>query len=486
MANHFINTPEALLGRNDSKNPATTCKGLTSSGRPCRRALALQSARGRSRDGVVAIVEDDSGVTEADFYCWQHKDQAEQRVQTEQNIPGTKSRIKHATELYPLKERSSIDTLVQKLGIEAIPESRSKKDKTRPYNAVRPPRRTSTQDFAQRPQSHAPCPEKYHNRPEAQHAARKKTPGFWSSLCCMTSQDDDYVEIVRHRRRTEQSPRPPERAKVSNSPSITSQRPSSSSLPLRPSCGRPGPTGRSSSNPQTGHLLSLIPQHLKPHTTSMLIAELVKPISPADEDGYIYIFWLTPQSRAAPAESTARSLLAAPSGCPANSRRISDVMTEFSYDGAEETDRGIPSGSKEKTIMLKIGRANNVTRRMNEWQRQCGYALNLVRWYPYIPSSGTPSPATSPRRTSISAYPDLSKPPTPRRDSGVVHKVPFVKRVERLIHLELAEQQIKKQCDTCGKEHREWFEVEATQEGVKNVDACVRRWVEWAEREAAR
>jgi hypothetical protein len=152
-------------------------------------------------------------------------------------------------------------------------------------------------------------------------------------------------------------------------------------------------------------------------------------------------------------------------------------MTEFSFTGEEEASKG------KQTIMLKIGRANNVTRRMNEWQRQCGYALNLVRWYPYIPSPGTPSPNPSPARDhGSSLYPDLSRPPASQRQSDVVRKVPYVKRVERLIHLELQEQRVKRECEACGKEHREWFEVEASQAGVKAVDDCVKRWVGWAER----
>lgn len=64
-------------------------------------------------------------------------------------------------------------------------------------------------------------------------------------------------------------------------------------------------------------------------------------------------------------------------------------------------------------------------------------------------------------------------------------KVPYVKRVERLIHLELAEQRVLKECEACGKEHREWFEVEASERGVRGVDECVRRWVGWAEKKAA-
>ncbi|EME82212.1 uncharacterized protein MYCFIDRAFT_83539 [Pseudocercospora fijiensis CIRAD86] len=441
MANHFTSTPEALLGRNDSKNPSTTCKGLTSNGRPCRRALAApRAASGRRRssvsalNGVVALVEEDGEVAEADFYCWQHKDQAERLVAQEQNGAGKRASKKKSTELFPLQERSSIDTLVQKLGIEAVSEKGRKNRKTRPNGGMRPPKRTDTADFA-------------HARPGDDRPASSQ--GFWASLCCAAADDEDYVEIVRHRKRMQENSRPQAVTTIPQTTASPQGRLSGAPMPTRkPVTSAPvrPKEQRVSSNPQTGHLLSLIPQHLSPQTTSILLSELIKPISPADEEGYIYIFWLTPESKAAPAESTARSLLIPPSDRPSNARRISDVMTEFSYDGSGARARSIDSG--KNTIMLKIGRANNVTRRMNEWQRQCGYTLNL------------------------------------RRESGIVRKVPFVKRVERLIHLELANQQVKKQCLTCGKEHREWFEVEASQEGVKAVDQCVRRWVDWAEKEA--
>lgn len=160
-------------------------------------------------------------------------------------------------------------------------------------------------------------------------------------------------------------------------------------------------------------------------------------------------------------------------------------MTEYSF--SEETTRGgSNAGSGKKTILLKIGRANNVHRRMTEWQRQCGYSLTLVRWYPYVSSVAAPSPAASPspRRPSQGLYPDLSqRPPTSRRESGVVRKVPCVKRVERLIHLELAEKQAKHVCEACGKEHREWFAVDASEKGVRAVDEVVRRWVGWGEKQ---
>ena len=62
-----------------------------------------------------------------------------------------------------------------------------------------------------------------------------------------------------------------------------------------------------------------------------------------------------------------------------------------------------------------------------------------------------------------------------------MRKVPCVKRVERLIHLELAERRATKDCGGCGREHREWFEVDGTEKGGRGVDETVRRWVAWGE-----
>lgn len=59
-------------------------------------------------------------------------------------------------------------------------------------------------------------------------------------------------------------------------------------------------------------------------------------------------------------------------------------------------------------------------------------------------------------------------------------------KVERLIHIELNGQRSvgSGKCGACGREHREWFEVEANRNGVKAVDEVVRRWVGWGERYA--
>lgn len=489
---HFTHAPEILLGRNDSKNPETTCKGITSSGRPCRRALAAikTSLTGRrtSNDsaigGVVALVHEDGELQEVDFYCWQHKYQAEQMTADEAvNDDRRKNRIpnRRSTELFPLKEKSSIDTMVQKLGIDTVDSKERRKRTKNP----KPPRRTETLDFAavEGRQSGAPHAEKYNLGGSSQRPQGKaKKKSFWSSLCCMGGDDDDYVEIVRHRKRVERESQVASvETKYSNScttPAKPPRQPVASTSPCAsPMNPAPSPI------PTAGNILSWIPTHLSPTTASALLAELSKPVSVHDEEGYIYIFWLTPQSNNTPSESTARSLLAPPgsSARPRNTRRISDVMTEYSFDG-DESSRGVETSrgdNKRSAIMLKIGRANNITRRMNEWQRQCGYALNLVRWYPYVSSSTQPSPKSE--RQVL--YPDLSGPAIGRMESSGegVRKVPCVKRVERLIHLELGEKQAKRQCTACGKEHREWFEVEATQAGIKAIDEVVKRWVRWSE-----
>lgn len=315
MPAHFPHTPEALLGRNDSKNPATTCKGITSSGRACRRALASNrsSPDGRRKssvsafNGVVALVEEDGRVQEADFYCWQHKDQAEARAQVDQEASKTRPHQARVSELYPLQERNSIDTLIQRLGIDASSSSEEQRyppkigRQQQSEKAQRPPRRTGTHDFAYS-QSATPQQDinqmKYEARPATkQNSRRKKKVGFWQSLCCMAEDDGDYVEIVRHRKRVEQSTRPRlsdtvstpplpsmRASKPKDTPSMTQAYVSNQDSEI---FARPALQHRQQSNPQTSRLLSFIPQQVSPQTTSALLAELIKPLSPHDEEGYI-------------------------------------------------------------------------------------------------------------------------------------------------------------------------------------------------------
>jgi len=67
----------------------------------------------------------------------------------------------------------------------------------------------------------------------------------------------------------------------------------------------------------------------------------------------------------------------------------------------------------------------------------------------------------------------------------VGRKVPNSHRIERLIHLELSAipgANPMKQCQACGKTHKEWFEVDASRNGILAVDETIKRWVTYGEK----
>lgn len=368
-------TPESLLTRSDSKDPAATCRGLTANGRPCRRAVSKSatSSPGQSSEG----------------FCWQHKDQA-----AYVSPPVLQPRA--------IRERTSIDTLVDRLGLlEVEQRKRSRK-----------PVSNQEKDQIKDKETRRPRP----NRP-------KPTSGS-AFLCCIGDGGNG------------KAPRPAKPRTHNNLP--RSRIPDE--LIKRPKISR-GPGSR--------ELLALIPPSLSPQTAGLLLTELAKPVSEFDDEGFIYMFWLTPESLpGTPPLDAAPSLLSPPQA----DRRTSDILESFSSRASNKT-----------TILLKIGRTQNVQRRLNQWSRQCGYNLSLIRYYPYRPSLSSTSVdvTTSPR------------------------KVPNVHKVERLIHIELSSKRAPEsgKCGACGKEHREWFEVGARRESVKAVDEVVRRWVDWGERQ---
>jgi hypothetical protein len=505
-------TPESLIPRSDSRNPATTCKGITKSGRPCRRPI---DAKADEDDGILAVVSvandsDSDDIGAAAYFCWQHKDQAEQLAATKSDGPDTR--------LYPLKEQNSIDTLVQRLGVldvnESVDDTRRKRRDSNKHG--RPPRRINrpaTWDRVEGPLISVPtdvmaAEKKRRDNRYSKQSPQKKKQSFWRSLCCGAADDDD-IEVIRHKKRmshnngyTSETPMqqmpqtPPQAQKIHG----RRQSGSSAPRPISVSQHTPGrkPTGSvtaaSQKDSQKSGVNKYIPQDISPQLASTLLAELSKPISPHDDEGYIYIFWLTPEASGPAPTSTASDLLTPPSR-PDQGRRTSDVLRQYSVkhgsrprSGSTHQRSGGGGGAaasdteKDKdTILLKIGRANNVHRRMNEWTRQCGYSLSLVRFYPYVSSSTpTPSPQASPANSRRQSAQNVNAS-RQTLDPSVVRKVPTVNRVERLIHLELAEKRVLKKCDACGKEHREWFEVEASRDGIKKVDEVIKRWVEWAE-----
>lgn len=457
---NFANTPEAMMKRNDSKNPSTTCRGVTGSGRPCRRPLSPQSSprsspqaspKGKSRKTRNLEVPDPS---DPHLYCWQHKDQA---AASAQSSPGPK-----ISNTPILEGRTSIDSLTGRLGL---------------LQTSQPPSKPS------RPQKPSYGQSSYNNdgglQPSTSNTSysrpSKKLKEF--TFCCFRV--PLYFEDPLPPSRPQAYPMQSASASYPGRPSKPSsnnlQAPTSSK-PHRPSV----PSQTPSHTSQTSQFLSLIPADASPDTAHKLMKELAKPVSKTDEAGYIYIFWLTPETEEnSQTTANARSILedterslersfdpysTRPTG---GERRPSDILKSFA-DVADSVgtrspttmrSRALSSGDEKKTMLLKIGRANNVMRRMNEWKRQCGYHLSLIRFYPYIQTGSGVEP----------------------------RKMPHAHKVERLIHLELSgmgmrvSDRQKEPCAACGTHHKEWFEVEATKDGVLRVDEAIRRWVDWDE-----
>lgn len=480
-------TPESIIPRSDSKNPATTCKGITSSGRPCRRALAVSpqpspSANRAARDGVLAVLpaDDEDHEGAAAFFCWQHKEQADRLAADD---GGRKAGV------IQLKERTSVDSLVDRLGIMEIESNRVPRTHGKRNHNAKPARKeTLPKRWQDVPgpliavTGNDPFSEKRPVKASSNRRSRREPNIIFSLSCCTASVEPRDVlppPVKRHSYQnmgaesktakiptslqptTASTPTPMQRRQnqaLAQSPSSNTA-PSRSALAVKPTTPLNRPLLSRDPSSQTQDLLALIPKTLAPQTTSLLLAELAKPISEHDDEGYIYIFWLTPSASPAPSAEATSSLLSPSTRLAPRSRRASAVEREHT------TPTPIKPGSNT-SILLKIGRASNVQRRMNEWSRQCNHTLSLLRYYPYHPSFSSPSPSPS--------HPSTNPPlPTPR-------KVPHAHKIERLIHLELGELRIKRSCATCGKEHREWFEVDgSSRHGVAGVDEVVRRWVEW-------
>ncbi|EGE04572.1 hypothetical protein TEQG_03443 [Trichophyton equinum CBS 127.97] len=451
---HIRHCPEFQPARSDSKNPATTCQGLTADGRRCRRTVIptasskqedFQRGRGGGDRGDHITIETSGGL-----FCWQHKAQGE-----------TASSLSRPRASRILRPRSSLDTLIERVGVLSVDEVHSvrgnagilginvdrngapgrrsedgptkKKSKQRmkfvcffapldsddEHHPV--PRRSSHVQPA--PNLGDPVPQPLPNRSGRRHARSGHYRSSWQ----------EYT--------------PPRRKQL---PPTAEEPLPSTNQPLRHSLpARRGPS-------QTEYLLSWIPSSLSPDTTSKLLQRLAEPLSPADEAGYIYIYCVTPRDSQPQADETASLIPSCTDRHEARRRRTSDIMSSAGIAPTSRITRHDPAGRRiANTITLKIGRAVNVCRRLTQ---QCSHNLTLIRYYPYHPSSGAAS---------------LDLP----------QKAPNVHRLERLVHLELADIRVKpgQPCEECGRKHQEYFEVEASKEQLRRVDECVRRWVEYSQ-----
>lgn len=211
--------------------------------------------------------------------------------------------------------------------------------------------------------------------------------------------------------------------------------------------------------------------HLPPAIAASLLTKLAT-FQPTGTDGYIYIYWLT----------DAHNL---------------PLPQPYSQTAASQTSPStlIPSvqRSAKPTVLLKIGLATNVYRRMKQWE-DCGYPK--YNWfYPRATSGSTPDTTpdkhvrTLPRAnggTSSSESP--AQPPAQtlslRLESEPDHTrvIRSVDWVEKMIHLELQEQRVKWECPRHKRWHTEWFEVERSRAGITRVFEVVKKWAVQSER----
>ncbi|CAI4212839.1 unnamed protein product [Parascedosporium putredinis] len=415
----------------------TTCHGITSNGNPCRRSLAAtpsgtpsgSPASKRSRQQK----QQQGRLDRQELYCWQHKDQAAHHSPSPSPMSKKSGRSGGAGS--ELVYRSSIDTLVERLGILKVDSELREKGKMVQGQSGGGPRKGG-----------------------------KKTSGGRSSsnsgglgkllLCCFcfdvpTGKRGDAGAAcptateagAETESKAGAGPVPLTPTKVRPADAAAGRATSAPARLFGPEAGRPRPSSGANRRQKPGgpNSLSLIPASLAPEAATSLKIELERPFVESEEPGYIYMFWMTPTNTKTP-----------PSRRRGRGRRRRKKKSKKK------------NKKKKKTMLLKIGRTSNVQRRMNEWSRQCGYDVEVLRFYPYVSGAERGMAGTI----------------------GTSMMTPHVKKVERLIHLELLGMGLRAElgtCDACGREHREWFEVEVSRESVRAVDDVIRRWVGWDE-----
>ncbi|KAL8817381.1 MAG: hypothetical protein Q9191_008156 [Dirinaria sp. TL-2023a] len=184
-------TPESLLPRSDSKNPATTCKGITQAGRPCRRSLASKSLSSRSKtsNGVLAVLPgDDEHEGAAAFFCHDHRDQAAALENAGQG----------GTQLHTLQERSSIDTLVERMGSINLGGGKKRRREQRGGRVARKETLPQKWQAVEGPVMAIPN-EREKVRMDA-WTRKKEKPSFWSMFCCATVDHEYDTQLPRPQR----------------------------------------------------------------------------------------------------------------------------------------------------------------------------------------------------------------------------------------------------------------------------------------------
>lgn len=278
-------TPESLIHRSDSKDPGTTCKGITSTGRPCRRPLGSSpqsspTGNRKSKSGVIAVLQpsDEDHEGAAAYFCFQHKTQAETLAGGDQD--GRQANI------VPVQQRTSIDTLVDRIGVLDI-EDDDTPSKSRPTRGQARPARKETlpkkwQDVDGPLIAISGKKQRPAGRGKKRHQARGRSNLSFSLFCCVSSADRDYTPPPRIQDYSHASAKLPssmqqtERSAYSRPAILHSHIEHASGSPRPPRVAQGSiPTTSTSRPPDQQHrsshtqdLLSLIPTTLMPQTTS--------------------------------------------------------------------------------------------------------------------------------------------------------------------------------------------------------------------------
>ncbi|CAG8475017.1 8394_t:CDS:2 [Ambispora leptoticha] len=156
------------------------------------------------------------------------------------------------------------------------------------------------------------------------------------------------------------------------------------------------------------------PAFVPGQTKLLLLEETSKPISSKDEPGYIYAYELI-------------------------------------------------DGPLSKARLYKVGRANNVHRRVYQWNRQCGYEPSVIEYFPSINEN----------ENTLSQL--ITEP---------MRKCKYTHRAERLIHIELGDKYhtILPKCPGCGNSHREFFKVPiSNSDGWDEIRRVIVHWITYIE-----
>jgi T5orf172 domain len=523
----FGKTPEQSftgLRRKDSKHALTTCHGMTSNGRPCRRPLANKGFGNSPRytiKGTIIVPHKDQDP--AVFLCWQHKEQVDQFTLAN-------------AETVDVEERTSLDTVFRNLGLEEVEEEEQAEFQDLSASTPSRPPRKAKQDLEHgkgRPQKKRPKPvqvnltsntakgryEKKSSR--GREISPKSQSGFLQSLLgCFANLDlhDEQTSPPKRVRYEE-----PSRQSKNSLNSTASRRQQPITPPKKTSPARQGQPGENriakkelrkpnTSNDQSQRRDSLSPR--KPpaikvyrddgsHIVSSAIPSYKRmPVSQPDfRHPLVEKKPVNSRAKSAPASNQSQEWMPQISPNPTDAIRIayaklltamSEPPTKSDDSGyiymfwqtdleqtADESDAaasivGTPSflnvESEEKILQRRFFRKQSVSSALSVEQRtlflKIGRAGNvhqrMSQWQKQC-------------KYNISL---LRYYPQGQKD---VTKVSCVGKVERLIHLhlEMLGKRVKRQC-RCGTEHKEWFEIEATAKDVREVNDIITQWIAWS------